>query len=290
MNVPLYGDEYRKVFGNMATLYPKAQDNPNMSIKISAGGFWAYSSGAIYVEFIGGSSPDIIAPLANAKWVAVCINVGGRIINVDGESGANPNLPVIPSNLFPISLVYVQQGMTKITNDNVFDARPIFSLMVRNHNILEGRSEENAHPITSITNLEGELNNRVTLSQLENALLDKADIDGTSAEKFVMNHDYTGVPGADIIFEVERGAESNVSIKWNETTNCWQFTNDGTNFHNLFSNTGIADLMIKTYSQNEEPALDTNNKAAFWIDTNDSNKVYLVFRRADEDQVKIQLT
>jgi len=56
----------------------------------------------------------------------------------------------------------------------------------------------------------------------------------------------------------------------------------------VYINDGTEDLMMKTYSQPTEPTLDTDNKAAFWIDGDD--KVYLIFRRGDGDQVKIELT
>ena len=49
------------------------------------------------------------------------------------------------------------------------------------------------------------------------------------------------------------------------------------------------EIKIKVYSQDSEPTLDSNHKMAIWIDTNDSNKVYLVFRRDSEDHVKIEL-
>jgi hypothetical protein len=35
----------------------------------------------------------------------------------------------------------------------------------------------------------------------------------------------------------DRGTDANVSIKWNEASNRWQFTNDGTNYYNLAINT-----------------------------------------------------
>jgi len=50
------------------------------------------------------------------------------------------------------------------------------------------------------------------------------------------------------------------------------------------------DITIKLYSQNAEPTLDADGKAALWKDTDDSDKIYLVFRRGSGDQVKIQLT
>ena len=50
------------------------------------------------------------------------------------------------------------------------------------------------------------------------------------------------------------------------------------------------ELKIKVYSQDDEPTLSADQRCAYWIDTNDSDKVYLVFRRGTGDQVKIELT
>lgn len=288
MNVPLYGDEYRKLFGNMVTLHPTAQDEPNMTIKVSAGGFWTYIGGAAYIEYVGGSSPIITAPTANAKWVVVCLTPNGMLTNVDGASSTDPVLPVIPTRLYPVALVYVRSTDTKITNEYVFDARPIFSLPIRNHADLENITTD-AHSISAITGLVDALDDKTTFTDVEALLDNKADIDGTTDVVFKMNKDHTGTPGADIIFEVERGSEINVAIRWDESDNVWKYTNDGYVWHNLTSNDGTEDLMIKTYSQSTEPILDTDNKAAFWINTDDST-VYLVFRRGDDDQVKIELT
>lgn len=50
------------------------------------------------------------------------------------------------------------------------------------------------------------------------------------------------------------------------------------------------DAKIKTYSQASEPTLLEDEAMAFWENTGDSNKIYLIFRRGAADQVKIQLT
>jgi len=50
------------------------------------------------------------------------------------------------------------------------------------------------------------------------------------------------------------------------------------------------DLTIKVYSQDAEPTLDADSKLAMWIDTNDLDRVYLVYRRGTGDQVKVELT
>ena len=49
------------------------------------------------------------------------------------------------------------------------------------------------------------------------------------------------------------------------------------------------EIAIKVYSQDEEPTLSADQKMAVWMDTNDSDKVYLLFRRGSEDQVKVEL-
>jgi hypothetical protein len=39
------------------------------------------------------------------------------------------------------------------------------------------------------------------------------------------------------------------------------------------------ELKIKVYQQNGKPTLGADHNIAIWIDTNDSNRTYLVFRR-----------
>lgn len=45
-----------------------------------------------------------------------------------------------------------------------------------------------------------------------------------------LNAGATGAPTQDAFLSVVRGNETNVSIRWNETSNQWEFTNDGVNF------------------------------------------------------------
>lgn len=49
-------------------------------------------------------------------------------------------------------------------------------------------------------------------------------------------------------------------------------------------------VWLSIYRQNPEPELDEQHKAVIWVDTNDNDKTYLVFRRGADDQVKVQLT
>lgn len=49
------------------------------------------------------------------------------------------------------------------------------------------------------------------------------------------------------------------------------------------------EIKIKVYSQDAEPTLSANEFMAFWKDTNDSNRIYLLFRRGEADQVSVEL-
>jgi hypothetical protein len=49
----------------------------------------------------------------------------------------------------------------------------------------------------------------------------------------VLNSNVTGTPAANAGIEVERGTSANVSVLWNETSDNWTLTNDGTNFHSV---------------------------------------------------------
>ena len=47
----------------------------------------------------------------------------------------------------------------------------------------------------------------------------------------VLNNNETGSPSQNAGLEVERGTSANVSLLWNESTDQWTATNDGTNYH-----------------------------------------------------------
>lgn len=49
--------------------------------------------------------------------------------------------------------------------------------------------------------------------------------------KVKLNSNFTGTPTTDAGILVERGLESDVEILWNETSDKWTLTNDGSNYH-----------------------------------------------------------
>jgi hypothetical protein len=49
----------------------------------------------------------------------------------------------------------------------------------------------------------------------------------------VLNSGVTGSPTVNAGIEVERGTSANVDLRWNESTDKWEFTNDGSTYSNL---------------------------------------------------------
>lgn len=63
-------------------------------------------------------------------------------------------------------------------------------------------------------------------------------VDGSmnfDSNQLTMNVDVTGTPTENVSFIVERGTSPNVNLRWNETDDKWEFTNDGSLYQKLGS-------------------------------------------------------
>ena len=74
----------------------------------------------------------------------------------------------------------------------------------------------------------------------------------------VLNNNVTGAPALNAGIEVERGTSDNVGLRWNETTDKWTFTNDGTNYTNLGDVTAAALIAAAGGDGTNGQALTTN--------------------------------
>lgn len=64
----------------------------------------------------------------------------------------------------------------------------------------------------------------------------------------ILNSNVSSAPSLNAGIEVERGTSTNVSIRWNETTDKWQVTEDGTNYYDILS-TNTASVVTLTGTQ-----------------------------------------
>jgi len=64
---------------------------------------------------------------------------------------------------------------------------------------------------------------------------------GTDAAEFKLNRLVAGAPSLNASFKAERGTSPDVDIRWNESTDKWEFTNDGTVYTEI-GDAGALDL------------------------------------------------
>ena len=76
--------------------------------------------------------------------------------------------------------------------------------------------------------------------------------------KVLLNSSVTGAPSTDAGLEIERGDSNNVELRWNETADKWQFSNDGTNYANLGDVTAAALIAAAGGDGTNGQALTTN--------------------------------
>lgn len=60
----------------------------------------------------------------------------------------------------------------------------------------------------------------------------------------VLNNNATGAPSANAGIEVERGSSTNVSLRWNETSDKWELTTDGSTYSNIATAADVAAVTI----------------------------------------------
>ena len=81
--------------------------------------------------------------------------------------------------------------------------------------------------ITNDLNVGGDLNVTGTINSVNTTQVNIVD------NKINLNTDFIGIPLADAGIRVERGDGADVEILWNETSDNWTLTNNGTNYHEI---------------------------------------------------------
>jgi len=80
---------------------------------------------------------------------------------------------------------------------------------------------------TNTVNIYGDLTVTGTTTYVNTTTLNVGD------NIITLNADEAGVPSQNAGVEIERGTSTNVQLIWNETTDRWTFTNDGSTFYNI---------------------------------------------------------
>lgn len=79
---------------------------------------------------------------------------------------------------------------------------------------------------------------------------------GTDAAEFKILRTVAGAPSSNGSFKVERGTSPDVDMRWNETTDKWQFTNDGTTYTDIGAGGGdLGSQELSKYKALADPTL-----------------------------------
>ena len=128
ISLPPKGSDSKKLGAYFAPLKVEAQSTPDMTVKIAEGAFW--TGDTEYKEYVGGTSPTIGAPASDAKWVVVALTSNGQITLIDGTASSSPDLPATSNftNRLPLAAIFVGDTTTSITNDMIYDLRPMWQI------------------------------------------------------------------------------------------------------------------------------------------------------------------
>ena len=117
--------------------------------------------------------------------------------------------------------------------------------------------------------------------------------------EIVLNSNVTGAPMLDAFFKVERGTSDDVAIRWNETLDKWELTNDGTSYSQIVtSGSGGVGLSLDTAYDGGSSVTVDNTDVAWSLasgknfiiaDGTDTNK-FVVSAGSGVDSVKIDTT
>jgi hypothetical protein len=91
--------------------------------------------------------------------------------------------------------------------------------------------------VSGNTTIAGNLTVTGTATSIETTTL------STSDNIMVLNKDVTGTPSENAGIEIERGTSTNVAIRWNESTDKWQLTNDGSSYNDIRSDADAHDAI-----------------------------------------------
>ena len=95
-----------------------------------------------------------------------------------------------------------------------------------------------------------------------------------------LNRDASGSPSENAGLQVNRGSSSDVFLQWNETSDVWQFTNDGSTYYSIATSTdGLAEGSTNLYFTNARA--DARIAAATTSDLTEGTNLYYTDARFD---------
>jgi len=108
-----------------------------------------------------------------------------------------------------------------------------------------------------------------------------------------LNSNETGTPSENAGIEVERGTSTNVELRWNETNDVWELTNDGSTYYNIATEAdsykvSIGDGTNTSYTVNH--ALNSRDVLVELYDASSYETVIADITRTDANNITVAFT
>ena len=177
-------------------------------------------NGAAHMQFVAGNVSGVAAPFSFLTY-------GGEF-NVTGISKAqigtsSQNLTIDPEGSGNKTLLYAKQAPDGENDTHIaFDNSDRIDVKAGMVNI----TSDSAY-FSGDVNISGDLIISGTTTTINTETLTLQD------NIIVLNSNSAATPTEDAGLEVERGNSTNVVLKWDESDDRWQFTNDGSTYYNI---------------------------------------------------------
>lgn len=101
----------------------------------------------------------------------------------------------------------------------------------------------------------------------------------------VLNNNASGAPSQDAGIEVERGSSDNVQIRWNETSDVWEITTDGSTYGTIATTSDVSTAASGITVDNLSDAVITSANSGEFLKYNGTNWVNSTISWEDENNI-----
>ena len=269
---------------------PDLTGNPTATTQTAGNNTTRLATTAFVTDAVAtGVASATVDNLDDISDVVLTAASSGQFLKYNGTNWVNDAVPII-SNIDDITGVTITAAADKdflmyngtawvdqaITLGTDTTGSYVASLVAGTGVTLTNNSGESATPTIAIGQAVGTGSN-VTFNDL--TVSGNLTVSGTTTSIntetltvddniIVLNNNATGAPSANAGLEVERGSSTNVAIQWNETSDKWELTNDGSTYGNLVTTADsltvsaamIADVVTNAQTASYTLVLGDKNK------------------------------
>jgi hypothetical protein len=228
------------------TQYTDALARGAVSVTDSGGdGSLAYNSTTGVITYTGPSATDVRAHFSAGTGITITSGAIATTITQYTDALARGAISVTDSGGDGSLAFNSTTGVITYTGPSATDVRAHFSagtgVTITNGQVAIGQAvATNSNVTFNDLTVSGNLTVSGTTTTVNTETINLAD------NIITLNSNEEGTPSQNAGIEVERGTSTNVVFRWNETTDIWEYTVDGTNYIPVVGTTATQTLTNKT--------------------------------------------